>query len=177
MGSPHFHILSSPGIPPPDHLGGDGGDLLAALHLPPHRRRLRLGRLARDAEQVVHRAGDDLRQEGEEQGRDKSLLAPVFLPTWLCAKLFFVFILSTKNTRNTIAARHILNFDIEVGKGTASTLLSTASPLSNSVQDSLLSSNKTKRDIVAHYVSMVLLFESGSNLWSNLVPSNLSSQR
>ena len=166
----------SKGISLPDPAGGDGGDLLAALNLPPHRRPLRLGRLARDAEQVVHRAGDDLRQEGEEQGRDKSLLAPVFLPTWLCAKLFFVFILSTKNTRNTIAARHILNFDIEVGKGTASTILSTASP-SNSVQDSLLSSNKTKRDIVAHYVSVVLLFESGSNLWSNLVPSNLSSQR
>ena len=94
MGSSHFHILSSPGIPPPDQLGGDGGDLLAPLHLPAHRRRLRLGRLAGDAEQVVHRVGDDLRQEGEEQGRDKSLLAPVFLPTWLCPKLFFVFMLT-----------------------------------------------------------------------------------
>ena len=93
-GSSHIHILASPGIPLPDQLGGDGGDLLAALHLPAHRRRLRLGRLARDAEQVVHRAGDDLRQEGEEQGRDKSLLTPVFLATWLCPKLFFVFMLT-----------------------------------------------------------------------------------
>ena len=65
-GSSHIHILASPGIPLPDQLGGDGGDLLAALHLPPHRRHLRLGRLAGDAEQVVHRVGDDLRQEGEE---------------------------------------------------------------------------------------------------------------
>ena len=67
------HILMPPseGISYPDPAGGDGGDLLAALHLPPHRRPLRLGRLARDAEQVVHRAGDDLRQEGEERGRDK----------------------------------------------------------------------------------------------------------
>ena len=30
------------------------------------------------------------------------------------------------------------------------------------------SSNKTKHDLVAHYVSVVLLFKMGSNLWSNL---------
>ena len=32
----------------------------------------------------------------------------------------------------------------------------------------LCSSNKPKHDLVAHYVSVVLLFKPRSNLWSNL---------
>ena len=32
----------------------------------------------------------------------------------------------------------------------------------------MCSSNKPKHDLVAHYVSVVLLFKTGSNLWSNL---------
>ena len=60
------HILMPPseGISYPDPAGGDGGDLLVALHRSPNRGGLCPDCLARDAEQVHQRAGGNLCQEG-----------------------------------------------------------------------------------------------------------------
>merc|ERR1711963_1076438 len=52
------------GISLPVTAGGDGGDLLVALHLPPHRGGLCPDCLARDTEQVHQPAGGNLCQEG-----------------------------------------------------------------------------------------------------------------
>ena len=141
----HLYQQCIVGISLFDQPGWDRGHILPACEHPRARRRLCHGRLAGDQEQVAHAARADLCQEGGAGGGGAQLVQSfsVFNSSRLCVKLL-------KITVNLLFIK---------SRSTCWRLAQAFPCCGLQSYMTVRSSNKTKHDLSAHYVSVVVLFK------------------
>ena len=141
----HLYQQCIVGISLFDQPGWDRGHILPACEHPRARRRLCHGRLAGDQEQVAHAARADLCQEGGAGGGGAQIVQSfsVFNSSRLCVKLL-------KITVNLLFIK---------SRSTCWRLAQAFPCCGLQSYMTVRSSNKTKHDLSAHYVSVVVLFK------------------